>query len=83
MNFERRQKKTISSVKLSTLKGGTVFHFANILFDNAIKEEAIYKVVSGGKDNRVQIVALIDGLLLQRDGCHNVCELNATLVFDE
>ncbi|MCK5020125.1 MAG: hypothetical protein KAS32_23930 [Candidatus Peribacteraceae bacterium] len=71
--------------KLSKLSGGNVFHFADIDFDTAIQEDAVYMVVNGIKDkeSRIQIANLKDGLLLMRDDCHRVCKLKAQIAVDE
>ena len=82
MNIEKRKNTIINTIKLSSLQGGNVFHFANISFDDALKEDAVDIVVSGGKDGRIQIAAIKDGLLLQRDECHKVCTLNTTMILD-
>ena len=81
MNFERRKKIPVdNSVRLDSLKGGAVFHFADMTYDTAVAEDAIFMVVAGGKDNRTQIACIKDGLLLQRDNCHKVCTVDVTLV---
>ena len=83
MNIEKRTKdKKQTEITLKNLKGGDVFHFANISFENALKEDAIYSIVSGGKDTRVQIQNVTDGLLLMRDDCHKACKLNTTMILD-
>jgi len=83
LNIEKRNKeKKQDTISLKNLKGGDVFHFANISFESALKEDAIYSVVSGGKESRVQISCVADGLLLMRDDCHKVCQLNTTMVLD-
>lgn len=61
------------SVDLGSLNGGDVFRFANISAQRAIEEDALYMVVSGGKDERTQVSSLKDGLLLVRDNSHKVC----------
>ena len=82
MNIEKRKKETVRSQKLSQLKSGDVFHFSYMPFEDALKEDDIYMTVAGGKDTRVQIVNLSDGLLLMRDGTHPVCKLSAGMILD-
>jgi len=76
IDFERSDK----AVFLKAIKGGESFHFATDTIHQAISEDAIYFVVSGGKDDRVQIANLSDGLLLQRDGSHKVIKLNTKMI---
>ena len=83
MRIEKReQDRPDATVLLKNLKGGDVFHFAADSFDGALKCDAIYMVVSGGKESRIQITNLKDGLLLQRDDCHKVILLNTSIVLD-
>lgn len=83
MNIEKRViEEKQASVLLRTLVPSNVFHFATLTFDEAIAEDAVYMVVQGGKESRVQIVGIKDGLILQRDDTHKVCRLNASMVLN-
>jgi len=68
------------SVLLKTVEAGKCFYFSGISENDAVNENAVYMVVSGGKDSRVQIVNLYDGLLMQRDDCHNVVKIKLNMV---
>jgi len=79
MNIEIEYDVKDKSVLLSALKAGECFHFATTPFNDAINEDAIYIVVSGGKESRVQFANLKDGLLMQRDDCHRVVKIKAKI----
>jgi hypothetical protein len=66
-------------IALGAVSGGQCFYFASMSFQVAIEEKAIYMVVSGGKDSRIQIASLEDGLLLQRDDCHKVVRVKTKM----
>lgn len=59
-------------VDLGSLSGGDVFHFGNISTEIAVAEDALYMVVSGGKERSTQIVSSKDGLLLLRSDTYKV-----------
>ncbi|WP_299075492.1 hypothetical protein [uncultured Paraglaciecola sp.] len=83
MNIEKRKsEKKDTSVVLKSLAGGDCFHFSAVSFEDALKEDAIYFVVAGGKEGRTQIANLKDGLLLQRDDCHKVLKLKTCITVD-
>ena len=65
-----REPEGRKPVALSSLKPGDTFRFAEIPFETAISEEAIYRVTSdpSAKDGRVAVISLDCKSTLQRDG---------------
>ena len=83
MKVEEKQLVEKEQYPLGTIAKGAVFYFTADGYQNAISENAIYMVVHGGKDDRVQIVNLHDGLIMQRDSCHFVTPLQSKIVINK
>lgn len=81
MQLEVRQKEA-AKTSLGSIKPGDVFHFADITIGQAYSDDAVYIVLSGGKDGRIQIANVKDGLVLLRDDEHKVIKLNMTMVLN-
>jgi hypothetical protein len=67
------------TVSLGNLKGGAVFRFAHLSFDEAIKEDAFYMVAEAPEKSGVVIINLADGKQMMRDKDHRVIEHKAAL----
>ena len=83
MKIEKESMPVVPGKPLKNLKPGDVFRFSIMDYDEAVQENAIFMVVSGSKDSRIQIVNLFDGLLLVRDDCHLVNQMDARMVITE
>lgn len=83
MKFETKTPTMDTSMHLGNMPSGDVFHFDTLSFQQALKEDAFYMVIQGGKEGRVKVVCLIDGLVQEFDKTHRVQSQTVTMVFDD
>lgn len=77
-----REPEGKQPIALSSLKPGDAFHFAEISFESAVTEDALYRVISDPsvKDGRVAMLSLDCKSILHRDGDRLVFPHNIEII---
>ena len=60
------EEKTVKAVILKNVEAGKVIRFANVSFEDALKEDLFYFVMSS-KDKRVKLINLANAEQIERD----------------
>lgn len=79
MEIKRKESSENKGVILGSLSSGDCFYFATIDFAQAWKEDAFLMVCGNVVNDRVKVVSLSKGLLMERDQTHYVHSVDATL----